>query len=155
MNALTGLVHSMTTGPPPINSPPALRPLEGIRRIPLGPGSTPAVPDSAWCSDSFMLGAGMVIIQEHTHKIVVVYDSHRKRWFFPRGRKDVGESVEQAALREAYEEVCDLPSPSGISCSTCSGGNPVRLRTIPFPSFWTLSCASTAYDGSAFSWSLV
>ena len=111
MNALTGLVHSMTTGPPPANSSPGLRPLEAVRRIPLGPGSTPAVPDSAWCSDSFMLGAGMVIIQEHTHKIVVVYDSHRKRWFFPRGRKDVGESVEQAALREAYEEVCESTFP--------------------------------------------
>lgn len=119
MNATTRLVHSMTTGPPPANNSPASRPLEAIRRIPLGPGSTPAVPDSAWCSDSFMLGAGMVLIQENTHKIVVVYDSHHKRWFFPRGRKDVGESVEQAALREAYEEVCDLPSPSGISRSTC------------------------------------
>jgi hypothetical protein len=109
MNAITRVVHSMTTGPPPANDSPALPPLQ-VTRIPLGPGSTPAVPDSAWCSDSFMLGAGMVLIQENTHNIVVVYDSHYKRWFFPRGRKDVGESVEQAALREAYEEVCDLPS---------------------------------------------
>lgn len=101
MNTVTRLVHSMrTTGPPPANNSPALQTI----RIPLGPGSTPAVPDSAWCSDSFMLGAGMVLIQENTHKIVVVYDSRHKKWFFPRGRKDVGESVEQAALREAYEE---------------------------------------------------
>jgi len=26
------------------------------------------------------------------------------RWFLPKGRKDLGESIEQAALREAYEE---------------------------------------------------
>ncbi|EDR14516.1 uncharacterized protein LACBIDRAFT_169027, partial [Laccaria bicolor S238N-H82] len=70
-------------------------------------------------SDSFMLGAGMVLIQENTHKIVVVYDSRHKKWFFPRGRKDVGESVEQAALREAYEEVCDLPRFRVVSLAQC------------------------------------
>ena len=26
------------------------------------------------------------------------------QWFFPRGRKDIGESLQQAALREAHEE---------------------------------------------------
>jgi len=51
-----------------------------------------------------MLGAGMVLIQENTHKIVVVYETQKKYWFFPRGRKDIGESLEQTALREAYEE---------------------------------------------------
>jgi len=51
-----------------------------------------------------MLGAGMVIIQPSTQKIVVVYETEKKFWFLPRGRKDVGESLEQAALREAYEE---------------------------------------------------
>ena len=47
----------------------------------------------------------MVIIQPETEKIVVVYDTKRKVWFLPKGRKDVGESLEQTALREAYEEV--------------------------------------------------
>jgi len=51
-----------------------------------------------------MLGAGMVLIQEKTHKVVVVYEALKKYWFFPRGRKDLGESLEQTALREAYEE---------------------------------------------------
>ncbi|KAF8961916.1 hypothetical protein BDZ97DRAFT_1663455 [Flammula alnicola] len=55
----------------------------------------------------YMLGAGMAIIQQNTHKIVVIYETKRKYWFrvFPRGRKDIGESLEQTALREAYEEV--------------------------------------------------
>lgn len=53
----------------------------------------------------FMLGTGMVIIQQNTDKIVVVYETKKDYWFFPRGRKDIGESLEQAALREAYEEV--------------------------------------------------
>jgi len=46
----------------------------------------------------------MVIIQPATDKIVLVYDKGHKHWFLPKGRKDVGETLEQAALREAYEE---------------------------------------------------
>jgi hypothetical protein len=44
-----------------------------------------------------LLGVGVVIIQPATAKIVVVSDE--------RGRKDKNESLEQAALREGYEEV--------------------------------------------------
>jgi len=51
-----------------------------------------------------MLGAGMVIIQPSTNKVVLVYDSIGKYWFLPKGRKDLGESLEKTALREAYEE---------------------------------------------------
>lgn len=73
-------------------------------RPPLSKFSSPAVPNSGWSSQNFMLGAGMVIIQPSTHKIVVVYDTKQKYWFFPRGRKDAGESLEVTAIREAYEE---------------------------------------------------
>jgi 8-oxo-dGTP pyrophosphatase MutT (NUDIX family) len=66
--------------------------------------SSPAVPNSGWCSANFQLGAGMVLIQRSTQKIVVIYESSRNYWFFPRGRKDLGETLEAAALREAYEE---------------------------------------------------
>ena len=47
----------------------------------------------------------MVIVQRRTHLIVVVHDTEQQNWFFPRGRKNIGESLEQAAIREAYEEV--------------------------------------------------
>jgi 8-oxo-dGTP pyrophosphatase MutT (NUDIX family) len=57
-----------------------------------------------------MLGAGMVIIQPSTHRLVILYDTQKKRWFLPKGRKDLGESLEQAALREAYEEVGHITS---------------------------------------------
>ena len=50
-----------------------------------------------------MLGAGAVIIQPSSEKVVIIQDGNR--WFLPKGRKDLGESIEQAALREAYEEV--------------------------------------------------
>ncbi|EIN05273.1 hypothetical protein PUNSTDRAFT_107551 [Punctularia strigosozonata HHB-11173 SS5] len=66
--------------------------------------STASVPDSAWFVSDLMLGAGMVILQPDTKKIAVVYDDRMDFWFLPKGRKDVGESLEQTALREAYEE---------------------------------------------------
>ena len=92
MSGLSNAVRSAFRPPPP---------------PPLSAGySTPGVQNSFWCSQDFMLGAGMVLIQENTHKIVVVYETRKRYWFFPRGRKDIGESLEQTALREAYEEVC-------------------------------------------------
>lgn len=66
--------------------------------------STPAIPDSIFHATDFILGAGVVIIQPATGKVVLVTDK-RERWFLPKGRKDKGESLEQTALREAYEEV--------------------------------------------------
>ncbi|KZT41002.1 hypothetical protein SISSUDRAFT_968584, partial [Sistotremastrum suecicum HHB10207 ss-3] len=52
------------------------------------------------------LGAGCVMIQPSTGKVAIVWDTkHPEGYaFLPKGRKDVGESLEQAALREATEE---------------------------------------------------
>ncbi|OBZ74348.1 hypothetical protein A0H81_05538 [Grifola frondosa] len=54
----------------------------------------------------------MVIIQPSTGKVVLLrvpeHDFNPKEpryiWFLPKGRKDVGETLEQTALRQAYEE---------------------------------------------------
>jgi 8-oxo-dGTP pyrophosphatase MutT (NUDIX family) len=59
-------------------------------------------------SENFMLGAGAVIIQPSSGKVVIIQDGDS--WFLPKGRKDLGESIEQAALREAYEEVRPFPT---------------------------------------------
>jgi len=82
--------------------------------------STPAVPDSFFHATEFILGAGIVAIQPSTGKIVVVCDGRRgseERWFFPKGRKDEGESLDKTALREGYEEsgyqIVPLPLYSG------------------------------------------
>ncbi|EIW56490.1 uncharacterized protein TRAVEDRAFT_73057 [Trametes versicolor FP-101664 SS1] len=73
--------------------------------------SDPSVQDSLWYANDFMLGAGMVIIQPSTGKMVILSDQYqdargvtRPYCFLPKGRKDIGESLEQTALREAYEE---------------------------------------------------
>ena len=77
---------------------------------PLSDRSTAAVPNSIFHATDFILGAGVVIMQPSTAKIVLVTDN-RERWFLPKGRKDKGESLEQTALREAYEEVRLMNSP--------------------------------------------
>ena len=95
---------------------PSVAPSQPPPQMPaLGPWSTPAIQDSAFYAADFLLGAGIVIIQESTDKIVVVYDHRYDNWFLPRGRKDIGESLEAAALREGYEEVClSLPAEADV-----------------------------------------
>ncbi|KAI0262771.1 hypothetical protein BC834DRAFT_890168 [Gloeopeniophorella convolvens] len=66
--------------------------------------STAAIPPSCFWTGDLLLAASAVIIQPATAKIVVVHDTQSDTWFLPRGRKDIGESLEQCALREAYEE---------------------------------------------------
>lgn len=77
--------------------------------------STAAIPNSVFHATDFRLGAGVVIIQPSTAKVVLVTDK-RERWFLPKGRKDKGESLEQTALREAYEEVRLYERPSLHPC---------------------------------------
>jgi 8-oxo-dGTP pyrophosphatase MutT (NUDIX family) len=67
--------------------------------------STASIPDSCFWTHDFLLAASMVIIQPSSGKVVLVNDTELGTWFLPRGRKDIGETLEQCALREAYEEV--------------------------------------------------
>jgi hypothetical protein len=98
------------------------------------------VPNSVFHATDFLLGAGAVIIQPATGKVVLVTDK-RERWFLPKGRKDKGESLEQTVLREAYEEVRWIYSllppsdhsfraPSRVLMSDLAGP-----RTLPHPPF--------------------
>ena len=90
---------------------PAQRKRESVPRRPpdggiaLSEHSTPTVRNSYWFCSDFMTGAGMVVLQPATGKVLLLYDPRGNGWFLPKGRKDVGESLEQTALREAYEEV--------------------------------------------------
>ncbi|KAI0314701.1 hypothetical protein OF83DRAFT_1063381 [Amylostereum chailletii] len=86
--------------PPPELAPPPKPP----RWDQLSELSTRAVPNSGWFAPDFQLASGLVIIQPSSGKVVVVHDTARDSWFLPRGRKDVGESLEQTALREGFEE---------------------------------------------------
>jgi hypothetical protein len=72
---------------------------------PYSRNSTVSIPESCFWTRDFVLGASMVIIQPSSGKVVLVNDTELGTWFLPRGRKDIGETLEQCALREAYEEV--------------------------------------------------
>ena len=90
---------------------------EIFKPIKLSDVSTPTVPDSVWFSADVHLGAGVVIIQPTSGKVVVISLKQMRKdeetgkeyeyegFFLPKGRKDLGESLEDAALREGYEEV--------------------------------------------------
>lgn len=104
-------------------SNPTYHPRQAVQRartalsrgsVPVGlsPNSTAGFPDSLIYASDFMIGAGMVIIQPSTGRVVLVKepDGDSFHWFLPKGRKDTGESLEQAALREAYEEVSSSKS---------------------------------------------
>jgi 8-oxo-dGTP pyrophosphatase MutT (NUDIX family) len=67
--------------------------------------SSASIPDSCFWTHDFQLAASMVIIQPSSGKVVLVNDTEFGTWFLPRGRKDIGETLEQCAVREAYEEV--------------------------------------------------
>lgn len=67
--------------------------------------SSPTVPSSLFYAHDLQLGAGVVIIQPSTNSVILLYSRKKERWFLPKGRKDVGESLEQTAVREGYEEV--------------------------------------------------
>ena len=67
--------------------------------------SSNTVRNSIWHTGDFRLAASLVILQPSSRKVVLVHDTRTGAWFLPRGRKDVGESLEQTALREGYEEV--------------------------------------------------
>ncbi|KAF9497349.1 hypothetical protein BDN71DRAFT_1444817 [Pleurotus eryngii] len=97
--------HSGIVAPNSANSSRAQSPkLSFSPPFELSEDSTPSVPDSFWCSGDFMLGAGMVIFQDTTWKIVMCYDTEKDCYFLPRGRKDLGETIERTALREGWEE---------------------------------------------------
>ena len=69
--------------------------------------STAVVPPTRWASCDFVVAAGLCILQPSTGRVVLLTVGDQVaedgRWFLPRGRKDIGESLEATALREGYE----------------------------------------------------
>lgn len=103
----SGATHVARRNTQPVHREPQSRAPRHAVPPQLSPDSSAAIADSMFFASELLLGSGMAIIQPSTGKVVVVHmrEAETEYWFLPKGRKDVGESLEQAALREAYEEV--------------------------------------------------
>ncbi|KAI8722450.1 Nudix hydrolase domain-containing protein [Fusarium sp. LHS14.1] len=55
-------------------------------------------------SDQFVISCGTVSLDVERSKVLLVRCRRRGEYMLPKGRKDVDESLEEAALRETYEE---------------------------------------------------
>lgn len=79
-----------------------------------------------WFSHKFVLSAGAVLVKMSTKQICLVHLRKRNEWTLPKGRKNEGETLQQAALRETFEE-------SGFQCTLL----PVIMETRAPPSVET------------------
>ncbi|GJE88970.1 NUDIX hydrolase [Phanerochaete sordida] len=113
--------------------PAAAAPQRAPDAQPLSPLSSPGIPDSLFHAQDFMLGAGMVILQPATGRVVLVHDAASRTWFLPKGRKDVGESLEQAVLREAYEESGYRATLMPLYVPTNAPAPPAQRTRLPAP----------------------
>jgi 8-oxo-dGTP pyrophosphatase MutT (NUDIX family) len=77
-----------------------------------------------------MRAAGGVICRDGdsgAFEIAVIHRPHREDWSFPKGKLDPGESFEQCAVRETYEETglyCELDRFVGVTEYTHRKGRP-------------------------------
>ncbi len=55
-------------------------------------------------SDAFAISCGTVTIDAERFKVLLIHLRKTGEYFLPKGRKNIGESLHQTALRETYEE---------------------------------------------------
>ena len=77
--------------------------------------AAPRYPTQQHFAGDFVISAGCVLFRHNPSssalEICILHQLSRDEWLLPKGRKDRGESIEQAALRETYEETgyrCEL-----------------------------------------------
>ncbi len=79
--------------------------------------NNPFIERTQFLSKDFVLSAGVVIFNKALNKVCLIKNS-KGEFLLPKGRKNIGETLSQAALREAYEETgfpCKL-LPSTMKC---------------------------------------
>ncbi|KAF8206561.1 NUDIX hydrolase domain-like protein [Mycena galopus ATCC 62051] len=84
--------------------------------------ATTGYPSTQYFSEDFVVSAGCVLFRRHDSngglQICVLHDRNTDEWMLPKGRKDCGESIQAAAVRETFEE-------TGYPCVLL----PVRMPT--------------------------
>lgn len=76
------------------------------------------VPTTILFSPNFVITAGCVLFRRTPQglQVCLLFHQMKKQWLLAKGRKDRGESIENAALRETFEE-------TGYPCQFMSGLN--------------------------------
>jgi len=83
--------------------------------------ATSTRPQKLYLADHFVVAAGSVLFRrspENVLEICLLFEKIKSEWLLPKGRKDQGESIETAALRETFEE-------TGYKCELM----PIRMAT--------------------------
>lgn len=75
-------------------------------------------PTIQYDAEHFVESAGAVLIKVSTRQICLVYHQARGEWLLAKGRRNIGESRQAAALREAAEETGYLCHPFPLTMST-------------------------------------
>jgi 8-oxo-dGTP pyrophosphatase MutT (NUDIX family) len=73
-------------------------------------------------SDQFVISCGSVALDLQNSKVLVIHWRKTGEYFLAKGRKDIGESLEEAAIRETFEET----------------GYTVKLLPLPIPTLATI-----------------
>lgn len=86
-------------------------------------------------SEQFVISCGSVTLDLQHSKVLVIHWRKTGEYFLPKGRKDIGESFEEAAIRETFEEtgysVQLLPLPFKTLATTPSGSSRPTNVTEP------------------------
>lgn len=83
-----------------------------------------------------MISAGCVLFRHNpppssnTLEICILHHLKRDVWLLPKGRKDQGETIEEAALRETYEE-------TGFKCRLWPQRMPTRAPAVGVDNVYT------------------
>jgi 8-oxo-dGTP diphosphatase len=91
-------------------------------------------------SEDLIRAAGGVVIRDG--RIAVVHRPKYDDWSLPKGKLDPGESFEQAAVREVYEEV-------GLRCELGRQLEPVHYTAKAGPKivrYWVMSCDDGEFE---------
>lgn len=57
-----------------------------------------------YLSSNFVESAGMILFKLSTRQVCLIHYTKRNEWLLAKGRRDIGESREKAAVRETEEE---------------------------------------------------
>ncbi|KAF8886691.1 NUDIX hydrolase domain-like protein [Gymnopilus junonius] len=88
--------------------------------------AAPRYPTQQFLAGKFVISAGSVLFRRNSSnknfEICILHHPTGNQWLLPKGRKDQGETIEHAAIRETYEE-------TGYPCVLWPQSMPTRAPT--------------------------